>query len=142
MTNILDHFKKTDFFNFDKMNPILLTELAHLREIVNSPILITSSNNPTQDHLPKSQHYQNNAVDIMFPDWNFKLYGLMQYISQCKFSGIGVYPNWHLGNKMIGGYHLDVRKSDTIAKWIGVNINGKQQYIAWNEENLKKYNIT
>lgn len=142
MSDILKHFSKSDFFDFEKMNPILLTELAHLREIVNSPMLITSSNDPAQGHAPKSEHYKGNAVDVMFPKWNFKLYGLMQYISQCKFSGIGVYPHWQLNNKMIGGFHLDVRNSDTIAKWIGVKINGKQQYVGWNESNLKKYEIT
>lgn len=134
------HFKTTEFFNFKKMNPVLLKFLDELHEKLNTPCFLTSSNDPNQEHSTKSQHYLGNAVDIMFPKWTGTLREILDIVSQMGFTGIGVYPHWQMNGKMIGGLHLDVRPGPR-ATWMGVRSNGKQVYIALNEDNLKKYNI-
>lgn len=135
------HFKKGEFFNYDKMNVELLKKLDLLKEKLNTTVIVTSSNNPAQEHSDKSQHYLNNAVDVVFPKWTGKLGDMLDAIDQCGFTGIGVYPHWSYNGKKIGGFHLDVRPTKVVARWMGVKINGVQKYIQWNDQNLKKYSI-
>ena len=64
------------------------------------------------------------------------------------FTGIGYYPHWRWNDKACGGLHLDIRplkwdadgsKNYTQSRWLGVMIDGKQQYVELDFHNMLKY---
>lgn len=138
------HFKTTDFVDYSSMNMELIKKLDQLREMANSPIFVSSSNSQKKGvHVTKSQHYLGNAVDIIFTKWSGTVQELIDLIDKIGFTGIGIYPEWHYNGKTVVGFHLDVRPTSTVARWIGVmNKETKvQSYITWSDKNLKKYNL-
>ena len=48
------------------------------------------------------------------------------------FTNIGIYPAWN-------GIHAGIRQSDIEKKWIGLGSGSGQQYLSFNESNVKKY---
>lgn len=136
----MKYFKKSEFDDFDKMNPALIERLEALRAYVATPIVITSSTGGV--HEPDSEHYKGNAVDIIMPNTHKSLFDLYLAVERFGFHGVGIYPHWRYADEIKGGFHLDLREfEDCYARWMGVNINGKQSYVALNQENIIKYLI-
>lgn len=123
-----------------RMNREFLWELERFVDFLKTDIFISCGTNKT--HLENSQHDQGLAVDILFPGSELsELFDIYQDASRFKFTGIGVYPHWKYEGKQIGGLHLDFRTTKYRALWMGVEEDGKQQYIALTSSNLKKYGL-
>lgn len=115
----------------------LLLMLDLLVDVVGVPAIVTSGYRPQS---MGSQHALGLACDVMFPSYTGSLRDLYLKAEQIDFKGLGVYPDWHYAGNTIGGLHLDERLGKR-ARWMGVLMDGKQQYIALNAENLKKYGV-
>lgn len=133
----LKYFKKSEFTDFEKMDKYSIECLEKFRELIGLPIFISSSNGG--EHVKNSQHYLGKAFDIFIPKYEGKLFDLIEKAKKCGFKGIGLYPHWRYQGRQMGGMHLDTREND--ARWIGVMSNSKQILIAFDETNLRKYNL-
>jgi uncharacterized protein YcbK (DUF882 family) len=120
--------------------PELLEKLTQFNTLVGGDIVVTSGYRPQSDG---SQHQLRKAADLMFPDASQSLIELYHVAETCGFTGIGIYPAWRLNGEKLGGLHVDIRDHQgPHAKWMGVPAGaGGQQYIALNDENLKKWGI-
>lgn len=102
-----------------KIKYCLVKELDLYREYISKPILISCG---TQGkHTANSLHYEGLAVDIVFP-WMNSQRELLDCLMQCfrfRFKGVGVYGHWKHRGLEIGGLHLDMRPSETLATWVG-----------------------
>jgi len=143
-TYVPKYFKTTDFVDYSSMSEKLIRFLDDLREKANSPIFVSSSNSKGKGiHVTNSQHYLGNAVDIIFTKWSGTFEELIAIIEKIGFTGIGIYPHWHYNGKTVVGFHLDVRPTAKVARWVGVMnpVTKKQDYIAWSDKNLRKYKL-
>ena len=138
----IKHFKPSEFSEPEKISHELLCRLDALREYLGLSIMITSSTEG--EHVESSQHYLGKAVDVVIPNYQGSLFSLYLIIERFGFRGIGLYPDWKLRGKKIGGFHLDVRTVDNYqsAKWIGYkNKLGVTKYSAFSIANLIRMNI-
>ena len=140
----MKHFKDDEFHDIKIMNQELLIRLDAFREYIGLSIIVTSSNEPTRSHNKKSQHYINNAVDIVVPEWKGSIFSLYLLAERFGFTGIGIYPKWRYKGKITGGLHLDMRPVVGFqgSRWIGYpeKVEGTQyfstKYYALNMKNL------
>lgn len=135
------HFRRNENWGDpDKMSPVLLQALDRYRERVGTPILVTRG---TQGRgVDGSQHPFGRAVDLMFPSADPKLLLDLAFeaMRHDAFTGLGVYPDWTLNGRVLGGIHLDVRPAAFRAQWIGFkNPQGKTVYGPLTALNLKRY---
>jgi len=105
----------------------------------------------TSGHSQKSYHYVQNgacATDVVIPGYGADMFQLILDATRFGFTGIGYYPHWQFKGRRVGGLHLDSRplklgSDKTIeyshSRWMGVMIEGVQQYVALTTENLKTY---
>ncbi len=140
----LKYFKKTENWgDWKKMDPVLLVRLDAFREFLGTPIFITRGVQGTSD-AKKSQHKVGTAVDIIVPNYQGHITDLYNLACSFGFTGAGVYPHWTYKGKKTGGLHLDMRKlprNTKAARWLCIKKEGKQEYLAYNHTNLKKYKV-
>lgn len=134
----------------DEICDDLILRLDDFREFVGCKVFVTAGVKQA-GHKKASYHYKENgacAVDIMLPDFKGTGLDLLLAAERFGFTGIGYYPDWRWLGKKIGGLHLDMRmegmdENGTIdyrqSRWMGVEIAGRQVYLALNCENIKKY---
>lgn len=125
--------------DYSKIDPDLISKLEDFQTKIGLSVIVTSGYRPQSDG---SQHQLGKAADIMVPS-GMSLLSLYKVAEDCGFTGIGIYPDWRLEGKKLGGLHVDVRdRQGPHAKWMGVSQGGgKQVYIALNDENLQKYGV-
>lgn len=105
-------------------------------DTLDTDIYITSGLRPGDP----AEHGKGEAVDIVVPAFAGRLLDLYHLAEQTGlFGGIGVYPHWMYDSKPVGGLHLDIRTAP--ARWMGLGSARGQQYVALNQENLKKYGV-
>jgi uncharacterized protein YcbK (DUF882 family) len=117
-------FKPSEFGEHaDKIDPLLVYSLDALRDFVKRPIRINSAYRPGDD----GQHGLGKAADIVIAGL-----GCMDAFFVAErtrlFTGIGVYPFWHLP-----GIHVDVRElrpNEHGARW-GRNKEGVYVNLDW-----------
>lgn len=103
----------------------LLDKLNELRSILMVPIHVNSG---TQGiHAKRSAHYDGYAADVVIPGLDMHPFDLFVLMVKLGFRGIGYYPEWQHGGKIIGGWHLDM-SHERVAYWVGYHIKGKFQY--------------
>lgn len=119
------------------ISPQLLSLLNQFQQKINSQIIITSGYRAGDS----AEHGKGQAVDIIAPDYEERLLDLYMTAERFNFGGIGVYPDWFFNKKVYGGLHLDIRPTGMGARWIGVKVNGQNQYLSLNQEVLKKYGV-
>jgi uncharacterized protein YcbK (DUF882 family) len=129
----IKNFKKSEFGEHaDKMSPQLISALEFLRDIVNRPIKINSA---YRINDPGSTHGAGLAADIVISGLSL----MDQFLIAEKtglFTGIGLYPFWNQP-----GLHVDVRKlkrNELGKRWIR---DKKEEYVALNSENLRKFGV-
>ena len=125
------YFKATEFYNYSKMNSILILILDKLREkcgdFYKISFQIISSNEETHKHSSGSLHYLNKAVDFVVNVQDHKdiiftnkfIADLIIFNLQAlKFwdnIGIGIYVN----SKGIMSIHLDYREKH--GEWMAIS---------------------
>lgn len=146
--NFKRNSKVDNYGDFEKLSPDLLFKAQELRELIDSPLIITSGFRA--DSL--TQHGKGLALDLMAPEYT-KQNGLLElYLKAEKvgFTGLGVYPYWKYQGQLRGGIHVDIRELQSgqlNARWMGVLINDhdpldrRQQYIELSYYNLRKYKV-
>lgn len=152
--NKLRYFKRDSKFDrwgdSDAINDEHLLRLDDLRHYLGTPIYVNHAVK-TMGHSEKSYHYVHNgacATDIVIPSYSKDVFQLLLDVTRFGFTGIGYYPHWMFKGVRVGGLHLDSRPlrvgaDETIeyshSRWMGVMIEGLQQYIALTTENLLMY---
>ncbi len=120
--NKIPHFTQEEFNGkIETYSGSIILSLSEYREVLKKRIVISPAN--WGKHSKKSWHYQIEnrnkyvqAIDI-FPRTDLA-YAWLTAIKTGLFKGIGVYPYWSYSVKrLVGGLHLDTRKSDHIAMW-------------------------
>lgn len=163
--NKLNYFKKdssTDKWgDADAICDDLVLALDDFRRFIGVPFYITNGVSIT-GHASKSFHYRENgacAVDGVPKGYKKKPIDLILDASRFGFRGIGWYPHWKIGGKVVGGLHLDWRPLQWeedftlnygLSRWIGVPtssyIDGKLveklSYYPMTEENIIKFGRT
>tara|TARA_R110000803_G_C11989469_1_gene321846 strand:+ start:8611 stop:9018 length:408 start_codon:yes stop_codon:yes gene_type:complete len=126
----LEYFKKEEFNHPEQMDSIHLVKIDILRANIGESIKITSDFREGDD----GYHGKGLATDLQCP--KIGLYEFYQQAERHNFNGIGIYPHWNTP-----GIHVDSRPliGGMGARWICIKVDGKQKYIALNEDNLKKY---
>lgn len=114
----------------------VVNELHRLEIFLKTEIIITSGFREGD----KGEHGLGRAVDIVVPSFGGRLFDLFLAAERFSFKGIGIYPTWTANGKVVGGLHLDTRKSPE-ARWMGLGSGKSQQYVALNKENLKKHGV-
>jgi hypothetical protein len=133
----IKHFKPNEFSHPKLMRRAFMLRLEAFRIDVGSVGIITSSNSPDEEHAPNSEHYHNQAVNILFPTTQKTLLDLtlcaMRY-----FSGVGLYPSWKYHERVTGGFHVEYDPTCTHMKqWLAVPfISGKNNYMGLTQTNL------
>jgi uncharacterized protein YcbK (DUF882 family) len=104
-------FKPSEFGQYaNQMDPLLIYSLDALRDFVKRPIRINSAFRPGDP----GQHGLGKAADIVIAGLGCVDAFLVAEKTRL-FSGIGIYPYWHLP-----GIHVDVRDlrpSEQGARW-------------------------
>lgn len=128
--NEIEYFKKSEFSCPDKMDMNHVRRIDILRANIGESIKVTSSYREGD----KGQHGKGLATDLQCP--KLDLYAFYLQAEKHNFNGIGIYPHWNTP-----GIHVDSRPlvGGRGARWICINLSGEQEYIAMDEENLKKY---
>ena len=144
-----EFFKEDEFYNFEKMNPILVFMLDKIRkkcgEYLDCSFHTLSTNEPHHTHGDNSRHYIDGAADFWIKiKVDDKLGITNQYIANMLYAvvrtlvfinniGFGVYIN----SKGYMSFHIDYR--DTHGSWMALSKNEKG---GWNYEtlNLDKIN--
>ena len=93
------YFKRHEFHDADKLNPLLIYSLDALRHAAGKPIKINSDYRPGDP----GQHGLGKAADIVISGFSV----VDQFLIAEKtrlFSGIGIYPYWNSP-----GIHVDIR---------------------------------
>jgi uncharacterized protein YcbK (DUF882 family) len=128
-----------------KITRPLLEELDAFRAFVGVPIIVTSGyREKKRNEQSDSQHAYGQAADIVAPDYKGPLFDLYLAASRFGFKGIGLYPHWFYRtvDNVIGGLHLDVRKSTYRAQWLCYKDDkGKQQYTTLDHATLKAHGV-
>lgn len=118
-----------------KISRDLLLKLDEFRDRTGMPVIVTSGFRLGD----KGQHGLGTAADIVVPNWSASVLDLFFLAERIGFKGIGVYPDWQYGGKVVGGLHLDVRAGNT-ARWIGYRPNGPgtpNSYLPLNSHNIQ-----
>lgn len=133
----LRHFKKTENWgDADKMHPGFVQELDRFREFLGSPIVVSCG---TQGVHDGSTHSAGLAADLLFPKIPLeKLFDVCLDAMRFKFTGIGIYNDWKLGEKVLGGLHLDLRETSMRSLWIGIRENQARRYLPLDKFNLQR----
>lgn len=142
-----EFFKRDEFFDFEKMNPIFLFMLDKLRkkvgEYVNCIFTLISTNEPHHKHEKNSKHYVNCAADFVI-EFNKNIIGMSNSyavnllwcaIEKLCFKnncGIGVYIN----EKKYLSFHFDYRESHAAWQALSKNESGH-----WNYEKFSLFNF-
>ncbi len=74
-------------------------------------------------HTKNSFHYENLAVDIIFPEYKGSLFSLYLIAERFGFIGIGLYPKLKFEGRNFPAIHLDERKlgeMEQLPRWIAV----------------------
>ena len=134
----IKHFRKEEFNHPKRMAYAHVKRLDKFRDNLGSSIIITSDYRESET----SMHGKGLATDIIAP----KITNLFEFYLEAErfnFTGLGIYPHWQLNGNVIGGLHVDSRspKNGRGARWICILVNGKQEYITLNQENLQRYII-
>lgn len=131
----------------------LLLRLDDFRDWLGVPIYVTSGVKK-DGHSKRSYHYKENgacAVDIVIPNYMESDFDLILDATRFGFTGIGFYPHWKWDGQTVGGLHLDMRplkwdSDDTLnysnSRWMGVMVDGKQEYIELDFQNVMDYSLT
>lgn len=122
------YFKKEEFNEPDKMNPLLVYSLDRLREECGKPIIINSSYRAND---LGSTHRNGDAADIVIVGVQSVLDQFFIAEKTRLFSGIGVYPWWNRP-----GLHVDVRElkpCEVAKRWLR---NRHGDYVALTAKNL------
>ena len=119
-----------------KMDFALLQELDAFRGFIGTEIHVNCG--VQGEHVNNSMHYHGKAVDIMFPSVTkedlFDLWIAAQRFPE--FRGVGLYPDWNLDGRVLGGMHLDSRPGNR-ALWLGKRSEGGNSYLPLTLVNLK-----
>lgn len=126
-----------DGSDVSKLDAGVLAKADLLRGALGCPLIVTSGFRP--DDMG-SQHALGLALDIMSPAYKGTLFDLYLAAERVGFQGLGVYPHWKYKLNTYGGIHVDERLGKR-ARWMGVLINGKQEYIGLTPANLKQYGV-
>jgi hypothetical protein len=133
-----EFFKKTEFYNFDLMNPLFLFAYdllrAKLGEYIKCAFHNISTNEPHHKHATNSKHYQNSAVDfyITFKSSIIKInnkyianlvYCALHNLTFTNKCGFGIYIN----DKGYMSFHFDLR--EVSAKWMALSKDEKGNWI-------------
>ena len=151
------HSTTDNWGDVDAISDEHLLRLYDFRTWLGLPIIITAGVK-SSGHAANSYHYSRKdksgkeigacATDIIIPDYDATPYDLVLDASRFGFTGIGYYPHWKYNGKMVGGLHVDSRplKRDkdgtqnySHSRWMGVLIEGKQQYVGLNFHNMLMY---
>jgi len=125
------------------ISPELVSKVDAYCRFLGTKIFVTK-NGGTQGFHKADWHWKGMAVDFIPEILIQKRMTLFDcYIAAMRFKlgGVGVYAHWKYNGEITGGLHFDVRPEAHTATWFGVLINGKQEYIAANLENFRKYGI-
>lgn len=115
---------------------------------LNTKAIIAYSNDGS--HTRNSFHYENLAIDIIFPDYKGSLFSLYLIAERFGFNGIGLYPKLKFEGKNFPAIHLDERKLGDLEqrpRWIAVpefreDIRKiRNAYYPLNPQNLVKHKI-
>lgn len=127
--NKIKHFSKKEFSGHSgSLSSAIILALAQYRSSLKKRVIISPAT--WGKHSSKSWHYalegRNDyvqAIDV-FPAVDLA-YAWMIAIKIGLFKGIGVYPYWsYPSKKLVGGLHLDTRKSNhTVLWWCDKNKN-------------------
>lgn len=131
------HFEQEEFSYPQFMKKDFVTRLDEFRQEVGSVCMVTSSNDPEDEHSPNSLHYEGEAADIILPTSPLGLLDLT-LCAMRFFNGVGLYPEWRYDNTTTGGLHVEYSaKTTRMKQWMGISLqNGKNKYVALNEINL------
>lgn len=124
--------KKDDF---GAVQPQVKAEIERMSNFINAEMFITSA---YRSGDPK-QHGIGLALDLICP--SIPLLDFYFAASRFAWKGIGIYPDWELNGKKVGGLHVDLRVNEKRDLWMGVKENGNQVYVALNQEQLKKHGV-
>ncbi len=136
------YFHPTEFHRPYDMQFSFMLAVDNFRHFIATPILVTSSNDPSEKHSNTSLHYPGRAIDLVAPGFDGTLLDL--FIAATRFfGGIGVYPDWRYNGRKVGGLHVDDR--DEPGFWLGIRSKTKKKlpniYLQLNEANLRKYGV-
>ncbi len=113
-----------------------VSELNKFDSLVEGDLIVTSAFRAGDT----GEHGKGLAVDIVAPAYAGRLMDLYLLAERAGWQGIGMYPTWSLNGKIHGGLHLDKRVGQS-ARWMGLGSGKSQQYVALNQENLRKHGV-
>lgn len=124
----------------------LLHRLDNFRHFIGHPVYVTSGVRNNESSKRSYHHPVKGAcaVDVVIPDYEKTAFDLVLDAMRFGFNGVGFYPHWKWQGNVVGGLHLDTRKTvnDRSAQWMGVlSPEKKQVYIGLSFLNLMKYAI-
>lgn len=122
---------------FEGLQPQVIEELKKFQAKIGADIVVTSAKRPGDP----AEHGRGLAVDIIVPAFADRLLELYLASERFKFGGIGVYPKWHYAGVVTGGLHLDMRDVSEGARWMGVKVDGVNQYLALDQNNLREFGV-
>lgn len=121
-----EYFKNKEFYEVEKIEPILLFILDKTRkkfgEFVKCSFIIISSNEPHHRHYPGSKHYDNKAVDFYVKIKDNSIIKNNQQIMKrivyiltklCFWDNVGI--GFYINEKGYLSIHLDYREKN--GKW-------------------------
>ena len=148
------HFKPNSLFDnwgdpyaIDDDHLLRLDDFRHWLGLA----VIVTAGVKSSGHSSKSYHYRENgacATDIIIPAYDKTPFDLILDATRFGFTGIGYYAHWKYKGVITGGLHLDSRpmrvdNDGTInyahSRWLGVEVDGVQQYVSMDFHNLIKY---
>lgn len=130
------------------LDQALLKKVLSLVTYLNTKVIIAYSNDGS--HTKNSFHYQNLAVDLVFPEYKGSLFSLYLIVERFGFIGIGLYPKLKFEGKNFSSIHLDMRilgEEEQRPRWIAIpefrEDVGKirNAYYPLNPQNLVKFKI-
>lgn len=137
--------RKMNWGDPEQMDALFIYALDSWCEAENVVPFVTPEGGTIGKHAPGSLHFSGRACDFMVPASNFNsLFDLFISLSRYPFSEIGIYPDWVYNKQRHGGFHvgLDNRIQQRKKLWLGVKVNGENQYLGITKANLKHYGVT